>query len=157
MVSLCLMLFGGAGLIASVTLTMRYAMLFQMAALFLFIFSFEFFYRYEMTTFIYEMDGKDFVIVREVGKNKKIVCNLSMSTALLLLPTPKDREARLMVEKDCGKATIRYNHAQTMRPKKPYSVFFDFNGRVAEIIFEPNEAMILAMRECICENENDKN
>ncbi|MBQ9748369.1 MAG: hypothetical protein IJV98_06255 [Clostridia bacterium] len=156
-VSLCLMLLGGAGLIASVTAQIRYAALFQLAALFLFIFSFEFFYRYEMTTMIYLYDGQDFKIIRKVGKKEQYVCNLAMSTAIAILPTPTGREARRAMARDYGKIGIRYNHAQVMHPRCPYSVLFDFNGKVAEIVFEPDEKMAAAIAEQIRLLENQKN
>ncbi len=155
-VSLCLTLTGGVGLIASVTAQIRYAVLIQMVALFLFILGFEFFYRYEMTVFVYLLEGDDFLIIRKVGKKEQYVCNLAMSTALSLIPTPRGRAARRILKAEYGTIPIRYNHAQTMRPSRPYSALFDFNGRVAEIVFEPDDAMITTMNSRISENENDK-
>ncbi len=152
-VALCLMLAGGVGLVASVTAQIRYAVLLQLVALFLFIFSFEFFYRYEMTEMIYIFDGNDFVIIRKVGKKKQTVCNLAMSTAIALLPTPKKRKDRRAMIRQYGPIGIRYNHAQVMRPRAPYSVLFEFNGKTAEIVFEPDERMAAAILEQIREND----
>lgn len=151
-VSLVCMLLGGIGLVFSVTSDIRYALLVQTVSLFLFVLSFEFFYRYEMTVFTYIFDERNFVVIKTVGKRKTSVCNLSMSTALCLTETPK-KQTRKALEKEYGKITIRYNHAQVMRPKHPYSILFSFNDTVAEIVFEPSDEMVFALKKRIAENE----
>lgn len=152
-VSLLFMLLGGAGLAFSVTAAFRYSLLAQMISLFLFILSFEFFYRYEMTTYLYAVDENDFVVIKSVGKKKTYVCNLAMSTAVAITQTPKKSSARRALEEQHGRVGIRYNLTQVMRPKNPYSILFSFNGKVAEIVFEPDDAMVNALRVRISENE----
>ena len=152
-ISLLFMLLGGAGLAFSVTAAFRYSLLAQMISLFLFILSFEFFYRYEMTTYLYAVDENDFVVIKSVGKKKTYVCNLAMSTAVAITQTPKRRSARRFLEEKHGKIGIRYNLTQTMRPQNPYSILFFFNDKVAEIVFESNEAMVNVLKARISENE----
>jgi len=154
-VSLICMLLGGAGLIFSVTSDFRYSLLVQMAALFLFVLSFEFFYRYEMTTYIYILDEKDFVVIKEVGKKRTSVCNLAMSTAIAITRTPKKKKEKRALEQAYGSIGIRYNLSQVMRPEHPYSVLFSFNGKVAEIVFEPDDMMADALKSRIAENDAD--
>ncbi len=154
-VSLICMLLGGMGLVFSVTADMSYSLLVQMLSLFLFVISFEFFYRYEMTTFTYILDEKNFVVIKEVGKKKTCVCNLAMSTALAVLETPKKSAERKSMEAEYGRIGIRYNHAQVMRPKHPYSVLFSFNDKIAEIVFEPSDMMVMMLKSRIAENEAD--
>ena len=153
-ISLLFMLLGGMGLAFSVTASFRYSLLVQMISLFLFILSFEFFYRYEMTTYLYAFDENDFVVIKSVGKKKTYVCNLAMSTAVEITRTPKKQKACLALEEKHGKIGIRYNLTQTMRPENPYSILFFFNGKVAEIVFEPDEAMVNALAARISENES---
>lgn len=152
-VSLVCMLLGGLGLVFSVTSDMRYSLLVQMVSLFLFVISFEFFYRYEMTVFTYILDEKDFVIIKEIGRKKTCVCNLAMSTALAITKTPKKKKERRALEEMHGKIGIRYNLAQVMRPKRPYSILFSFNGKVAEVVFEPSDMMVDALKDRIAGNE----
>ena len=154
-VSLICMLLGGAGLVFSVTADFRYSLLVQMVSLFLFILSFEFFYRYEMTTYIYILDEKDFVVIKEVGKKRTSVCNLAMSTAIAITQTPKKKKDRRTLEATYGRVGIRYNLSQVMHPERPYSVLFSFNEKVAEIIFEPDAMMVEALRSRIAENDED--
>ena len=153
-VSLFCMLFGGMGLVFSVTADIRYALLVQMVSLFLFVISFEFFYRYEMTTFTYIVDEKNFVIIKTVGKKQTCVCNLALCTALAIQQTPKKAKERKAIEEAYGRIGIRYNHAQTMRPKHPYSILFSFNDKIAEIIFEPSDQMADMLMDQIEENRN---
>lgn len=152
-ISLLFMLLGGMGLTFSVTAELRYSLFVQLISLFLFILSFEFFYRYEMTTYLYVADGKDFIVIKTVGKKKTYVCNLAMSTAVAIMKTPKKRKDRLALEKQYGKIGIRYNLAQVMRPENPYSILFFFNDKVAEIVFEPDDAMVNALKQYIAANE----
>lgn len=154
LVSLLFTLIGGAGLVFSVTTAGRFSLYFQLISLFLFVIGFEFLYRYEMTTFVYMIDDNNFVIIKEVGKKKTCVCNLAMCTAIAILQTPKKKKDKKAMEKAHGRVSIRYNHAQTMHPRHPYSLLFDFNDRVAEIVFEPSEQMIAALQARIAENAN---
>ncbi len=153
-VSLICALIGGAGLIYSVSSEIQYALYFQLISLFLFVIGFEFLYRYEMTTFVYILDEKDFVIIKEVGKKKTCVCNLAMSTALSIHPTPKKKKAKKALEETYGKIGIRYNHTQAMCAKHSYSILFSFNDKVAEIVFEPSDQMISELQKRIAENED---
>ena len=152
-ISLLFMILGGMGLAFSVTAELRYSLFVQLISLFLFILSFEFFYRYEMTTYSYVFDEKDFIVIKSVGKKQTYVCNLSMSTALAIVPTPKKNKERVALEKQYGKIGIRYNLTQVMRPNSPYSILFFFNDKTAEIVFEPNDKMVNALKGRISEND----
>lgn len=76
-------------------------------------------------------------------------CNVSMSTALAILETPKTKEQRTAFAESYGRVKIRYNYCQVIRPKKTYSYIFEFNGDIAEIVFQPDEAMLALIREAI--------
>ena len=57
------------------------------------------------------------------------------------------------MEKQYGKIGIRYNLTQVMRPNAPYSILFSFNGKTAEIVFEPDDKMVNALNARISEND----
>lgn len=154
LVALALTLLGGVGLVFSVTAELGSTLYVQLISLFLFVLGFEFLYRYEMTTFVYILDEKDFVIIKEVGKKKTCVCNLSMRTALSIHPTPKKKKDKNAIEKTYGKVGICYNYTQAMCSKQKYSILFSFNDKVAEIIFEPSAPMIPALQKRIAENDD---
>lgn len=152
-VSLVCMLLGGMGLVFSVTANFRYSLLIQMVSLFLFVISFEFFYRYEMTTFAYIVDEKNFVVIKSVGKKQTCVCNLALSTAIAIRKTPKKKKERREAQTLYGTVGIRYNHAQTLCPRQPYSIYFSFNDKIAEIVFEPSAQMAEAIADKIRQND----
>ncbi len=153
LIALFLCLLGCFGMVFAVTCALKYALFLQLFCLFLFIFSFEFLYRYELSTFTYLCDEKSFAVIRAVGNKKTALCNLDMESALAIIKTPKKRAKRVL-EKEHGRASIRYNHCAVMRPKASYSIFFEFNGRVAQIIFEPSEEMVRFLAARIAENED---
>ena len=59
------------------------------------------------------------------------------------------------MEEKYGRIGIRYNHAQVMRPKHPYSVLFSFNDKIAEIVFEPSDMMVSMLKCRIAENDTE--
>jgi hypothetical protein len=111
-------------------------------------------FRNELESRFIILDEKDFVIIKEVGKKKTCVCNLSMRTALSIHPTPKKKKDKNAIEKTYGKVGICYNYTQAMCSKQKYSILFSFNDKVAEIIFEPSAPMISALQKRIAENDD---
>ncbi len=132
-------LFGAFLMFFSLSLAWRWGLFLQMLSLFLFVLSFEVLYRYELITYTYLADDRDFVILRRVGKKTRTVCGLSMADAVSLVKTPKKKRG-------LPKGAVRYNFTASMRAKAPYSILFEDGDRLFEIVFEPNEEMCAFLR-----------
>ena len=139
-----------AGLIGASVLDIRYRVFYQLVAFIVYLFSFELLNRYYLTSFCYAVNEKDFIITKRMGKRKQTVCNLALSTLLGIEKTPKTKDEKEEFRLHCPKASIRYNYCQSLQPKISYRVFFDFNGRIASIEFEPDEAMVLCLKSRVC-------
>lgn len=144
------------GLVGASVLDIRYRVFYQLTALLVYAFSFEILNRYYFTTYIYAVEGDDFIIRKRTGKRTQTVCNLALSTMLAIEKKPKTAEARADFRKRNGRSGIHYNYCQSFLPKEPYLILFEFNGKTAEIAFEPNEAMVCLLRERLYKrNESD--
>ncbi len=132
-----------AGLIGAAVLDVGYRLFYQLVAVGVYIFSFELLNRYHLSSFCYAVDDENFIITKRFGKKTQTVCNLSLSTLLAIEKTPKTKEEKEFCRKHGIKAPIRYNYCQSLQPKISYRIFFEFNGKIAEITFEPNESMVL--------------
>ena len=128
-------------LMATTFLQVPYRVLWQIGALIFYIFSFELLYRYVLTTYTYAIDGENFIVHKKAGKKQIYVCNVSMKTAIALVKTPHGKAERAATAEQFGRVGIRYNYCQIVAPKDAYSYFFEFNGKVAEVVFQPNESM----------------
>ena len=93
-----------------------------------------------------------------MGRRTQTVCNLSLSTLMDIEKKPKTKEEKEEFQIRCPRASYRYNYCQSLKPKVSYVIFFEFNGKVASVDFEPDEAMVLHLKSIICakrELEND--
>ena len=138
------------GLIGAAVLDISYRLFYQLIAIGVYIFSFELLNRYYLSSFRYTVDEENFIITKRMGKRVQTVCNLSLSTLIAIEKTPKTKDEKEEFRLHCPKASIRYNYCQSLQPKISYRVFFDFNGRIASIEFEPDEAMVLCLKSRIC-------
>lgn len=136
-------------LVGTVFLRVRYQAVYEVIALLFYIFSFELLFRYVFTEYTYVIDEGNFIVMKRTGRRQMYACNVSMSTALAILETPKTKEQRTAFAESYGRVKIRYNYCQVIRPKKTYSYIFEFNGDIAEIVFQPDEAMLALIREAI--------
>lgn len=139
------------GLVGTSVLDIRFRFFYQLTALLIYAFSFEILNRYYFTTYIYTItiDNRDFMITKRTGKRSQTVCNLALSTMLGIERKPKTKQDRLLLTQRFGKSRIHYNYCQSLSPKSPYIILFDFNGKVAEVVFEPNEAMVCYLNELL--------
>jgi len=144
--SVVLLVIACVGLIASALLDIRYRVFYQLIAFVIYLFSFELLNRYHLTTFCYAVDEENFIITKRMGKRMQTVCNLSLSTLIGIEKAPKTPEEKEAYRARFGRAPLRYNYCQSLQPKTAYLVLFEFNGKTAEIAFEPNEAMVLCLR-----------
>lgn len=140
----CMLL--GCLLVATVFLDVPYKVIFEFIALIFYVLSFELMFRFGYTTYTYTLEDGNFIVSRRTGQKRQTVCNVSMRTAIDIVKTPKTKEEKASFEARFGRAKIRYNYSQIMMPKKTYSYLFRFNGEIAEIIFEPSEEMVTAIR-----------
>ncbi len=147
--SVVLLVIACVGLIGAALLDIQYRVFYQLIAFIVYIFSFELLNRYYLTSFRYVIDDKNFIITKRMGKRVQTVCNLSLSTLIDIEKTPQTKEEKEAFRNRFRRSPIRYNYCQSLQPKTSYRIFFEFNGKVAEIAFEPNEAMVLCIREKI--------
>ncbi len=147
------LIFGGFGVFFAVNTDFCFSIWCLMPALFLIMLGFEVVYRYELTVFTYILGENDLIILKKAGKKEECVCHLPLHTALVMEKLPK-RKMRRKWKKEYGKIAIRYNFSQTACPKNAYSVLFSYENKIAEIMFEPNENMVMAMQYHIREKEN---
>ena len=140
----CMLL--GCLLVATVFLDVPYKVIFEFIALIFYVLSFELMFRYSYTTYTYTLEDGNFIVSRRTGQKRQTVCNVSMRTAIDIVKTPKTKEEKASFEARFGRAKIRYNYSQIMMPKETYSYLFRFNGEIAEIVFEPSEEMVTAIR-----------
>ncbi len=151
--SIRFLLMGCVGLLTATMFEMMWSLFFQVLAYSCFMISLLFLWRYEITHFLYHFDGRRFFVYKTVGKKRQCVCNLEMQDALAIVQFPRKRKARRAMEKIYGKVDVFYNFSQTMRPKQAYVLLFLWNGRITEIIFEPSEEMVLALKRAIAETD----
>ena len=156
--SIVLLVIACVGLIGAALLDIQYRVFYQLIAIAVYIFSFELLNRYYLTSFCYAVDDENFMITKRLGKRVQTVCNLSLETLLAIEKSPQTKEEKESFRKRFGRSPIRYNYCQSLQPKTSYRIFFEFNGRTAEIAFEPNEEMVLCLREKIrSKKESDLN
>ena len=148
--SLVLLVIACVGLIGAAVLDVRYRVFYQLIAILIYIFSFELLNRYYLSTFRYVVDDKNFIITKRMGKRIQTVCSLSLSTLLAIEKTPKTKEEKEEFRIQAPKASIRYNYCQSIQPKISYRIFFEFNGKIASVEFEPDEAMVLYLKGKLC-------
>ncbi len=140
----CMLL--GCLLVATVFLDVPYKVIFEFIALIFYVLSFELMFRFGYTTYTYTLEDGNFIVSRRTGQKRQTVCNVSMRTAIDIVKTPKTKEEKAAFAARFGRAKIRYNYSQVMMPKETYSYLFRFNGEIAEIVFEPSEEMVTAIR-----------
>ena len=153
-VCVCLAMICGAILFTLSYFAMSGKGLVQLAAFALWAFGLWIACRYSLVYYYYAVDGKNFRIVKVSGEKHQDVCNISMSTGIFL---KKVSEA-----KDRKPVRNRFNYCRNFAPKEAYVYYFEWNGAMAEIIFEPskdfadimNEAMIVAQSEAKAEATN---
>ena len=138
------------GLIGASVLDVSYRLFYQLVAVGIYIFSFEVLNRYHLTTYRYLITEEDFIITKRTGKRVQMVCCLSLSTLLGIEKKPKTKAEKKELIRRYGKPPIRYNYCQSLLPKTAYCIFFDFNGRGAQIVFEGSEQMARYLKEYLC-------
>lgn len=147
--SVCFLIFSCIGLVGASVLDVEYRVFYQLIAVMAYVFSFELLNRYYFSTYSYHIEEKDFIIRSTTGKRTKTLCNLSLSTLLAIEKKPKTKAQREDMTKRYGKSMIHYNYCQSFMPTTPYVILFEFNGKVAKIAFEPNEAMVCYLNELL--------
>lgn len=154
--SVVLLVISCVGLIGAALLDIQYRVFYQLIAVIVYIFSFELLNRYYLTSFCYVVDDKNFIITKRMGKRVQTVCNLSLTTLIDIEKAPQTKEEKQAFRKRFGLVPIRYNYCQSLQPKISYRIFFEFNGRTAEIAFEPSEEMVFCIREKICSKKESE-
>lgn len=112
-------------------------------------------YRYSMTEMEYEIFDGSFSVIKVVGQKRTVVCSLSLSTAIMLIP-----KAEYTEKLKAGQMPVinsRYNFNQNMKCKS-YVYICEFNGKTIMVEFEPNEIFVRVMLEEIERaKKNDQN
>lgn len=144
------------GLFASSLLTLQYRLFYQLVSLLFTAVSFELLNRYYLTTYMYELTDEDFIIRKSTGQKVRTVCNLSLKTLLGIEKQAKTKQERAALAERYGKERILYHYTQSLAPKNAYSLFFEFNGKTAEIVFEPNDEMVCRLQAESCQMDDIK-
>ena len=112
-------------------------------------------YRYSITEMEYEIFDGSFSVIKVVGQKRTVVCSLSLSTAIMLIP-----KAEYTEKLKAGQMPVinsRYNFNQNMKCKS-YVYICEFNGKTIMVEFEPNEIFVRVMLEEIERaKKNDQN
>ena len=145
----------GCLLVATVFMDVPYKVIFEFIALVFYVLSFELMFRFSYTTYTYTLENGNFIVSRRTGQKRQTVCNVSMRTAIDIVKTPKTKEEKAAFAARFGMAKIRYNYSQVIMPKETYSYLFRFNGELAEVVFQPNEEMVAAIRTALL-SRNDE-
>ena len=154
--SVILVVIACVGLIGAAVLDVRYRIFYQLIAILIYIFSFELLNRYHLTTFRYMVTQEDFIITKRFGKRVQKVCCLSLSTLKDIEKHPKTKEEKAAFAKRFGRPAIRYNYCQSLVPASAYSIFFDFNGKTTQIVFEASDAMAQYLKQYICSRKESE-
>ncbi len=139
-----LLMLAGITLYISSAFVPKYVSVVQAVSFAFFAFSIYIITRYVLTSYYYEIDGENFRIVKVTGKKNEPMCNISLRTKGEV-KTPKDKR----------KATrIRYDYTRNFTPNDKYIYCFEWNGKDAEIVFEPNADFVAFMNAKIKELAN---
>ena len=147
--SVCFLIVACIGLIGAVLLDLEYRWFYQLIAVMTYVISFEILNRYYLATYCYRLDENDFMIRKTTGKRAQTLCNLELSTMIGIEKQPKTKSEKEALAKRYGKITIHYNYCQSLAPKDPYVILFEFNGKIAQIAFEPNKQMVCRLNEIL--------
>ncbi len=148
----------GCLLIATLFLDVPYQVIFEVIALIFYVLSFELMFRYSFTTYTYIIEDGNFIVRKQTGQKAMYACNISMRTAKALVKTPKTKEEKEAFAKKYGRVKIRYNYCQVLFPQDSRSYLFQFNGELAEIVFQPDTKMEAEILRVIAEkiDEDDE-
>ena len=134
----------GISLYVSSAFVPKYVSVVQAVSFAFFAFSIYIITRYVLTSYYYEIDGENFRIVKITGKKNEPMCNISLRT-----------KGEVKSPKDKRKPTrIRYDYTRNFMPNDKYIYCFIWNGRDAEIVFEPSADFVAFMNARIKELEN---
>ena len=142
----------GCLLLATVFLDVKYKVIYEIIALLFYVYSFELLFRYVFTEYTYILDEGNFIVMKRMGRRQMYACNVSMTTALDIVKTPKTKDERIAFAEKFGRVKVRYNYCQVIRPKDAYSYLFEFNGEAAEIVFQPDDRMLEEIRRTAAAN-----
>lgn len=105
--------------------------------------------RYTLSNFTYKLTRFDdierspsFAVIKSQGTKNKQVCNLSLLTAIAVVPKAPLKE----IEYKYGKITRRFNYCVNMFPEKSYYYIFEFNGSISTIEFESNSDFLATFK-----------
>ena len=139
-----LLMLAGISLYVSAAFVPKYVSVVQAVSFAFFAFSIYIITRYVLTSYYYEIDGENFRIVKITGKKNEPMCNISLRT-----------KGEVKSPKDKRKPTrIRYDYTRNFMPNDKYIYCFIWNGRDAEIVFEPSADFVAFMNARIKELEN---
>ncbi len=148
--SIVFLIFACVGLIGASVLDIGYRWFYQLIAVMVYIVSFEILNRYYFATYTYRVTDKDFIILKTTGKRTQTLCNLALSTMIAIEKKPKTKQEKAAMTARYGKINLRYHYCQSLAPQTPYVILFEFNGKTAQITFEPSEAMVCRLNEISC-------
>lgn len=118
------------------TLVPNYSSLIQFCGFLVLVISIWLNVRFSLTEYEYAVGNGDFAVIRIIGNRRETVCNLSLETAIDIIPK---RDYYHLPSSE--RAIIKYSLTQNMIADS-YVFLCEFNGKKTMVEFEPNAEFV---------------
>ena len=123
-----------------------YKWAYQLAGLFLAIIAVQIFTINVQSDYVYKADERDIKVYRVTGKKSLCVCSLSYEESLSQVVTAKYFNEH---KNEFPQNKLAVNYCKNIFPEEYYLYFFNFNGKVYKLKFEPDDIFAKHMNEKI--------
>jgi len=124
----------------------KYPSVIQAVSFAFFAFSIYIITRYVLTSYYYEIDGENFIIMRVTGKKQQPMCNINLRAGGEVISARGNKKRK--------PTRVKYDYVRNFMPEDKYIYCFEWNGQYAEITFEPGAEFVSFMNSKIKELEN---
>ena len=141
----------------------RFMIIYQVFAIVTAVVAIQVFLKYIQCDYVYKLGEHELEIFKVTGNNSVCVCSLSYEESLKTAVTAKYYKEN---KKSFPTSKILINYCKSIFPNEYYLYFFNFNGKVSELKFEPDKLFADALNEKITaalsrrefeENEENEN
>ncbi|MEA4833122.1 MAG: hypothetical protein VB118_10980 [Oscillospiraceae bacterium] len=127
----------------------QYKWLFQILAVFFAASFIQLTVRYMLSKMIYILDGNKLVVVKEQGKRAEQLCKIDLSAGIAILSKNEYKSHA----KEFGNVAIVRNFCRNFLPSDAEYLLFDFSGKLALAIFEPDTEMTVGINNVITDSK----
>lgn len=124
----------------------RFMIIYQLFAIVTAVVAIQVFLKYIQCDYVYKLGDHELEIFKVTGNNSVCVCSLSYEESLKTAVTNKHYKEN---KKDFPTSKILINYCKNIFPDEYCLYFFNFNGKVSELKFEPDEIFVNAFNEKI--------